>query len=87
MPAFWGKGIITEAIALICRHGFNELRLHRIEGIVESENINSKKALSKLNFQYEGTMKECEIKNGKFISLDMYAKLQTSGVTSVERLS
>ena len=31
--------------------------------------------MAKLDFEYEGTMKECEIKNGKFISLDIYAKL------------
>ena len=28
-----------------------------------------------LDFTYEGTMKECEIKNGKYISIDIYAKL------------
>jgi len=32
--------------------------------------------MEKLNFEYEGTMKECEIKNGRFISLDIYAKLK-----------
>ena len=74
LPAFWGKGIMAEAIPLICSYGFECLGLHRIEGIVETENSNSKKVLSKLEFQHEGTMKECEIKNGKFISLDIYAK-------------
>lgn len=71
----WSKGFMTEAMPLICQYGFNELDIHRIEGIVESENLLCKKAMEKLNFDYEGTMKECEIKNGKFISLDIYAKL------------
>ncbi|MDI5887591.1 GNAT family N-acetyltransferase [Flavobacterium yafengii] len=75
---FWGKGIMKEAIPLICNYGFEKLELHRIEGFVESENRNCKKAMTKLNFQYEGTMKECEIKNGRFISLDIYAKLKTT---------
>lgn len=73
---FWGKGIMTEAMPLICNYGFNELALHRIEGLVETENINCKRALDKLGFLHEGTMKDCEIKNGKFISLDIYAKLK-----------
>lgn len=73
---FWGQGIMKEAIPLICDYGFDKLGLHRIEGFVESDNTNSKKAMSKLNFQHEGTMKDCEIKNGKFISLDIYARLK-----------
>lgn len=63
---------------LICYYGFHKLGLHRIEGIVETENKNCKSAMAKLDFQHEGTMKECEIKNGKFISLDIYAKVKTT---------
>jgi [ribosomal protein S5]-alanine N-acetyltransferase len=76
MPEYWGKGIMTEALPLICNYGFNNLGLHRIEGIVETENRNCKSAMAKLDFQHEGTMKECEIKNGRFISLDIYAKIK-----------
>lgn len=74
---FWGQGIMTEAIPLICNYGFENLGLHRIEGFVESENMNCKRTLAKLDFQHEGTMKECEIKNGEFISLDIFAKIKT----------
>jgi [ribosomal protein S5]-alanine N-acetyltransferase len=72
----WGKGIMTEAMPLICAYGFNEMGIHRIEGIVETENTLCKKAMLKLNFHHEGTMRECEVKNGKFISLDIYAKFK-----------
>lgn len=75
---FWGNGIMKEAMPLLCDYGFDNLGLHRIEGFVESENMNCKNAMAKLDFQHEGTMKECEIKNGKFISLDIYAKLKTT---------
>jgi ribosomal-protein-alanine N-acetyltransferase len=85
LPAFWGKGIMTEAIPLICAYGFERLGLHRIEGIVETENINSRKALLKLEFRHEGTMKECEVKNGKFISLDIYAKFKSVGKRTVTK--
>lgn len=77
LPDFWGQGIMTETMPLICDYGFDQLGLHRIEGFVESDNQNCKKAMAKLHFQYEGTMKDCEIKNGEFISLDIYAKLKT----------
>jgi ribosomal-protein-alanine N-acetyltransferase len=77
IPDYWGQGIMTEALPLICDYGFNNLGLHRIEGLVETENRNCKSAMAKLDFQYEGTMKECEIKNEQFISLDIYAKINT----------
>ena len=76
LPDFWGQGIMKEAMPLICDFGFDKLGLHRIEGFVESENTNCKNAMAKLDFQHEGTMKDCEIKNGKFISLDIYAKIK-----------
>jgi len=75
LTAFWGKGIMTEVMPLICNYGFKNMDLHRIEGFVETDNVNCKNAMKKLDFIHEGTMKDCEIKNGKFISLDIYAKL------------
>lgn len=77
LPEFWGKGILAEAMPLICNYGFENLGLHRIEGIVETENTNCKNAMAKLDFRHEGTMRDCEIKNGRFISLDIFAKLKT----------
>ncbi|SHH47345.1 GNAT family N-acetyltransferase [Winogradskyella jejuensis] len=76
LPNSWGKGYMTEAMPLILNHAFNTVGLHRIEGFVETENKNCKKALAKLDFNLEGTMQDCEIKNGKFISLDIYSKLK-----------
>lgn len=79
LPDFWNMGIMSEAMPLICSYAFDHLSLHRIEGFVETENINCKNALEKLNFLLEGTMRECEIKNGSFISLDIYAMFSTEG--------
>ena len=75
LPDFWGKGIMTEAMPLICNYGFEQLGLHRIEGFVDANNENCKKAMAKLDFEHEGTMKDCEMKNGEYISVDIYAKI------------
>ena len=75
-PDFWGQGIMAEAMPLICDYGFKNFGLHRIEGLVETENIACKRAMAKLGFIHEETMKDCEIKNGQFISVDIYAKLK-----------
>ena len=76
MPEFWGRGIMKEVMPIICDYGFTILGLHRIEGFVEADNGNCKNVLAKLDFELEGTMKDCEMKNGKFISLDIYAKIK-----------
>ena len=75
LPRYWGKGIIQEVVEIVEEYAFNDLQLHRIEAFVEVENDNSKKVLRKMNYRYEGTMVEVEKKNGEYISLDIFAKL------------
>jgi len=75
LPEYWGRGIMKEVMPQICQYGFEKLGLHRIEGFVDSENRNCKNGLSKLDFNYEGTMNDCEIKDGRYVSLDIYAMI------------
>jgi len=77
LPDYWGQGYMTEAMPLICEYAFHEMDINRIEGFVESNNKNCKRAMAKLNFTFEGTMRNCEYKDGAFISLDIYSKLKT----------
>ncbi len=57
--------------------GFTQLDLNRIEGFVVSDNIKCKKALEKINFTYEGTMREYEIKSERKIDVDFYSILKS----------
>jgi ribosomal-protein-alanine N-acetyltransferase len=75
-PDFQGKGIMTEALTCICEYAFDVMGLHRIEGLVESRNTASKRLLDKLAFVHEGTMRDCEWKDGRYISLDIYALIR-----------
>ena len=77
LPRFWNKGFMQEAMPLLCHYGFDQLKLHRIEGFVDTRNTNCKKAMTKLGFYLEGTMRDCEIKHGKLISTDIYDMLNT----------
>lgn len=74
---FWGKGILNEVMPKLFENGFTQLDLNRIEGFVVSDNTKCKKALEKINFTYEGTMRESEVKNGKKINVDIYAILKS----------
>jgi ribosomal-protein-alanine N-acetyltransferase len=75
MPSSQGKGYMKEVVPHVVKYGFDNMNLHRIEAVVESENTSSSGLLKKLEFAYEGTHKECEIKNGSFIDLDYFARL------------
>lgn len=56
--AFWGKGIMSEAVAAILTYGFGEMGLHRIEAIIDIANERSKALLLKLGFTYEGNLRQ-----------------------------
>ncbi|GED13593.1 GNAT family N-acetyltransferase [Aneurinibacillus migulanus] len=75
--AFWGKGYASEAIYSLLDYAFSSLKLNRLEAKVEPENVNSIKVLQKLNFTFEGTLRQYEKSKGKFIDLNMYSKLIT----------
>ena len=64
--AFWGKGIMTEAMSAILTFGFSELGLHRIEAIIDIANERSKNLLLKLGFTYEGNLRQRFPFRGKF---------------------
>ncbi len=56
--AMWGKGIMTEAMSAILTYGFSELGLHRIEAVIDIENVRSKNLLFKPGFSYEGNLRQ-----------------------------
>ncbi|MCH5721323.1 GNAT family N-acetyltransferase [Niabella hibiscisoli] len=75
LPDYWGRGIIPSSARLICDHAFSEMGIHRIEAVVETANNSCMQVMQKLNFLLEGTMQDAEVKNGRFISLHLYALL------------
>lgn len=75
LPEHWCKGIIREALPLVIHHAFHTLQLHRIVAEVETDNAASGKALVQAGFNHEGTLHECEWKDGRPISLDVFARL------------
>jgi ribosomal-protein-alanine N-acetyltransferase len=56
--AFWGQGVMTEAMSAILTYGFAELGVHRVEAIIDIANERSKSLLLKLGFTYEGNLRQ-----------------------------
>ncbi len=76
-PAFWGRGIATEAARLLIDFGFRKLHLHRIYATCDPRNTASFKVMEKAGLSYEGRMREnLLIKDGWRDSL-LYSILET----------
>ncbi|MDA1196979.1 MAG: GNAT family protein [Nanoarchaeota archaeon] len=71
----WGKGIVTKAVKILEKLGFQKLGLKRIEILMDPRNIGSEKVAIKCGYKKEGTMKK-SIKDGdKFSDAHLYAKV------------
>jgi len=70
---FWHQGIITAAIKPICDMAFANRDLVRIYAEVFAQNIGSRKALQKADFELEGVLKKNVFKNGQIMDSCIYA--------------
>ena len=74
---FWGRGIASEALKLITDYAFKKLKkLRRIEGMVYSWNVASKKVLEKNSYVCEGLLHNYIKRGDKMIDAFMYAKIR-----------
>jgi len=65
-PAYWGQGVMTEALQAALRYGFETMKLNRIQAIIDSENARSLKLVRWLHFRKEGVMRQRSYFNGQF---------------------
>lgn len=54
----WGRGLMTEALPVLLRCGFEKMDLHRVEADVDPRNAASIKQLERLGFRREGYLRE-----------------------------
>jgi len=72
----WRQGIMTEAVRLVVKFGFKELKLKRIFATVFFPNLASKRVLEKADFKLEGVMRKHHKKNGRIYDSWLLAKVK-----------
>ena len=77
MPEHWGRGLMQECLSAILRFALSSLGVHRIHADVEPENPASARLLERIGFVFEGTLRDVEYKDGRFLSLHQYSLLAT----------
>jgi ribosomal-protein-alanine N-acetyltransferase len=73
--AHWGRGLMAEAAARVVSHGFEALRLHRLEAHVDPRNERSIRLAERLGFVREGVLRENYAFEGAYYDTVIYAKL------------
>lgn len=74
--AHWGKGIIHEAMSAVIAYGFSKLGCHRIEAVIDTENVRSRSLIAKLGFTFEGTLRQRYPNKGRFEDENYYSLLK-----------
>ena len=54
----WGRGIASEAAALLVDFGFRTLGLHRISAVHHPDNVASGRVLQKIGMRFEGRLRD-----------------------------
>lgn len=70
-----GQGIMQEALRAVVNYGFQTMKLHSIEGIIDPENIASANVLKQSGFVQEAHFKENQFYNGRFHDTVFYSIL------------
>lgn len=74
--AYWGKGLMTEAVQAMVTFGFERMNLNRIEADADGRNPASARVLEKAGFKHEGVQQEQFYENGSFYNLHLFALLR-----------
>ena len=73
---YWNKGIMTEALAVILKFGFEKMGLNRIQIICDERNIGSSRVMEKNGLKYEGTLRQERFEKGEYVNMKYYSILK-----------
>ena len=73
----WNRGIMTEALGAVIRHGFRSMNLNRIEAQHETTNPASGAVMRKCGMKKEGTLRQRLYNKGRYVDVDLYAILRS----------
>jgi len=80
-PAYWKKGIMSEALEAMIEFGFKKMNLHTVEANIDPANIASEKLLEKMGFRKEGHITESFLLNGEFTDTGIYSLINKNQKT------
>jgi [ribosomal protein S5]-alanine N-acetyltransferase len=73
--SFWNRGYCTEAAGAVLRYGFDTLGYHKISARHFVGNPSSGRVLEKIGMTREGTLQDDVIKDGKYLTVQLFGAL------------
>jgi RimJ/RimL family protein N-acetyltransferase len=74
---YWGQGFATEAVRHTVSFGFKTLKLHRISAAIGPDNRASVAIVKRLNFAYEGRIRDHVYTNSQWRDSLLYSAIST----------
>lgn len=72
-PAYWGRGIMAQAVRELCRECLDGTTLNRVYALPTADHRASRRVLEKAGFQLEGTHRKAAMKDGHPADVCVYA--------------
>lgn len=76
------KGIMDEALKMVVKFAFEDLKFHSLEALIDPENTASERLLLKNNFVKEAHFKERTFYNGVFLDDVIYSLINNNSASS-----
>ncbi|CDG82665.1 GNAT family N-acetyltransferase [Janthinobacterium agaricidamnosum] len=74
--ALAGRGYVTAATRLLADHLFRAYQYHRLELLMDTDNLASERIALKCGFHYEGLMRQAFFHNGMIRDVKIYSLLR-----------
>lgn len=75
LPSFWGNGYTTEIAKLLLEIGFRDIKLHRLYGRCNVNNLASKRVMEKIGMKKEGELRKVRFKEMEWVNEFSYGIL------------
>jgi len=76
-PAYWGKGIATEAVGRVVEFLMKDMKIHKIRAGCYAENVSSRRVLERCGFKQEGCLRDNVMIDGKYVDEYLWAIIAT----------
>ena len=74
-PLYWRRGLMSEAVRTLVAYCIKDLDTHRVEAMIEPENVASIRLAERLGFRWEGVLRDRLLVDGSYRTVAMYALL------------
>jgi ribosomal-protein-alanine N-acetyltransferase len=67
--AHWRKGVGSTVIRRLLKRAFTDLGMHRVEAVIQGENVTAVRCFSRLGFHLDGRLRDAKLRDGRYVDL------------------